>query len=150
MKNYKKFAGMILTSSILMFFFMYLNSYSWDHLFFSETRFYMTLMMASTMAVVMLAFMLHMLKDKRINIGIVAVSVVVFASSLFLVRSQSTVADVSYMKAMIPHHSIAILTSERATFKDPRVQELANEIIKAQKREIDEMKKLIKDLEGED
>lgn len=150
MKNYKKFAGMILTSSILMFFFMYLNSYSWDHLFFSETRLYMTLMMASTMAVVMLAFMLHMLKDKRINIGIVAVSVVVFASSLFLVRSQSTIADVSYMKAMIPHHSIAILTSERATFKDPRVQELANEIIKAQRREIDEMKKLIKDLEDRD
>ena len=150
MKNYKKFAGMILTSSILMFFFMYLNSYSWDHLFFSETRLYMTLMMAATMAVVMLAFMLHMLKDKRINIGIVVVSVVVFASSLFLVRSQSTIADVSYMKAMIPHHSIAILTSERATFKDPRVQELANEIIKAQRREIDEMKKLIKDLEEED
>lgn len=129
---------------------MYLNSYSWDHLFFSETRLYMTFMMAATMAVVMLAFMLHMLKNKKINIAIVAVSVVIFTGSLFLVRSQSTIADVSYMKAMIPHHSIAILTSERATFKDPRVQELANEIIKAQRREIDEMKKLIKDLEGED
>jgi catabolite regulation protein CreA len=110
----------------------------------------MTFMMAATMAVVMLAFMLHMLKNKKINIAIVAVSVVIFTGSLFLVRSQSTIADVSYMKAMIPHHSIAILTSERATFKDPRVQELANEIIKAQRREIDEMKKLIKDLEGED
>lgn len=150
MKMYKRFAGMILTSSVFMFLFMYLNTYSVDHLFFSETRFYMTLMMGATMAVIMLGFMLHMLKDRRINIGIVVASVLVFSLSLFLVRSQTTVEDVSYMRAMIPHHSIAILTSERANFEDPRVQELANEIIAAQRREIDEMKALIEELENEE
>jgi uncharacterized protein (DUF305 family) len=51
------------------------------------------------------------------------------------------------MKAMIPHHSIAILTSERAHISDPRVRALADEIISSQKREIAEMKALIADLE---
>lgn len=52
------------------------------------------------------------------------------------------------MKAMIPHHSIAILTSERAEISDPRVRQLADEIIEAQQREIAEMEALIADLEG--
>jgi len=52
------------------------------------------------------------------------------------------------MKAMIPHHSIAILTSSHARIDDPRVRELADEIIEAQVREIDEMKALIADLEA--
>ncbi len=150
MKMYKKFAGMILTSTVVMFLFTYLNSYNTDHLFFSETRLYMSLLMGATMAVIMLGFMLHMLTDRKIHIGMVIASIVVFSLSLFLVRSQTTVEDVSYMRAMIPHHSIAILTSERANFSDPRVQELANEIIAAQRREIDEMKALIEDLENEE
>ncbi|MEC8457726.1 MAG: DUF305 domain-containing protein, partial [Pseudomonadota bacterium] len=57
-----------------------------------------------------------------------------------------TVGDVAYMKAMIPHHSIAIMTSERAHIRDPRVRELADEIIEAQVREIDEMNDLVADL----
>jgi uncharacterized protein (DUF305 family) len=51
------------------------------------------------------------------------------------------------MKAMIPHHSIAILTSRRAQIHDPRVRKLADEIIEAQVREIGEMETLIADLE---
>lgn len=147
MKNYKKFAGMIATSTIVMMIFMYLNTYEVGHAYFSETRLYMTLLMGATMAIVMLSFMLHMLTNKRLNIGIVIVSIVVFSLSLFLVRSQITVDDVSYMKAMIPHHSIAILTSERANISDPRVRELADKIIEAQLREIKEMKSLIEDIE---
>ncbi|MGM0689067.1 MAG: DUF305 domain-containing protein [Bacillota bacterium] len=99
------------------------------------------------MAVIMLSFMLHMLTNKRLNMGIAIVSIVIFVLSLFLVRSQITVDDVSYMKAMIPHHSIAILTSERSNISDPRVKELAEEIIEAQRREIEEMKSLIEDIE---
>ena len=149
MKNsYGRFAAMIATSTVVMFGLMYLNTYALDHLFFSETRTYMALLMGATMAVIMLSFMLNMYENKRVNIGIFATSIAVFALSLWLVRSQATVADVSWMRAMIPHHSIAILTSERANISDPRVRELADEIIAAQRREIDEMKALIKDLEG--
>ena len=100
------------------------------------------------MAVVMLTFMLGMYQNKAVNTAIYAGSVLVFAIALWLVRSQATVQDVSWMKAMIPHHSIAILTSERAEISDPRVRELANSIIEAQRREIGEMKALIADLES--
>ena len=118
-----------------------------DHVFFSETRAYMALVMGATMAVVMLSFMWGMYKDRRVNRGIIDGGVIVFAAALWLVRSRATVDDVSYMGAMIPHHSIAILTSERARITDPRVRKLADEIIEAQRREIDEMKALIADIE---
>ena len=66
-----------------------------------------------------------------------------------MVRAQVPVGDVLYMKGMIPHHSIAILTSKRADIKDPEVRRLADGIIKAQEKEITEMKALIKRLQSE-
>jgi uncharacterized protein (DUF305 family) len=129
---------------------MYLNTYALEHVFWSETRAWMALVMGSTMAVIMLAFMLGMYKKKMLNMAIFGGSVAVFALSLWLVRSQVTVDDAEYMSAMIPHHSIAIMTSERAQISDPRVRKLADEIIEAQEREIAEMKYLIEDLEERD
>lgn len=148
MKIYARFGAMIATSTVVMFGLMYLNTYQLDHVFFSETRSYMALVMGATMAVIMLAFMLHMLSDRRLNAGILIGSGIVFAIALWLVRSQATVDDVSYMKAMIPHHSIAILTSERANITDARVRKLADQIIETQRKEIFEMKKLIDELES--
>ncbi len=148
MKKYPKFAAMIATSTVVMLGLMYLNTYQFDHVFFSQTRTYMAVVMGAAMAVIMLGFMLDMYPNRRLNIGILVGSVLVFAFALWLVRSQETVDDVSWMKAMIPHHSIAILTSERAHLSDPRVRRLADSIIEAQRREIEEMKALIKDLEN--
>ena len=147
MRQYLRFAAMIATSTIIMFGLMYLNTYEVTDVFFSETRVYMAFMMGAAMAIIMLAFMLSMHQNRRVNIGIFAGSAVVFVLALWLVRSQTTIEDVSWMKAMIPHHSIAILTSERANLSDPRVRELAGQIIESQRREIEEMKALIKDLE---
>jgi len=127
---------------------MYLNTYRLDHIYFSETRAYMALLMGASMAGIMLGFMLSMYRNRKTNISIFVGSIIIFALSLWLVRSQATIGDVAWMKAMIPHHSIAILTSERANLSDPRVKKLAQEIIAAQVREIDEMKMLIKDLEN--
>ena len=147
MKNsYWRFGAMIITSVIVMFGLMYLNTYAWEHVRWSETRFYMAFIMGAAMAVVMLSFMLNMYKDSRINFGIFIGAAVVFVLALWLVRSQSTVDDRSYMKAMIPHHSIAIMTSERAGIEDVRVRELADGIIEAQRREIKEMEWLIDDI----
>lgn len=98
------------------------------------------------MAIIMLAFMTHMYKKTKINLMIYGVSVVLFAVGLWGVRSQATVDQVDWMQAMIPHHSIAILTSSRADIEDPRVRKLADAIIGAQKREIDEMQALVKEL----
>ena len=148
MKMYTKFGLMILTSTLIMFGLMYLNTYSLDHVWFSETRAYMALIMGAAMAIVMLVFMMGMYRQKTANMLIVVSSVVVFAVSLLLVRSQQTIDDVAWMKAMIPHHSIAILTSERARIQDPRVRELADGIIETQRREIAEMEALIADLDN--
>lgn len=147
MNPYRRFAAMVAVSTVVMFWLMYLNTYQLDHVFFSQTRAWMALLMGAAMAVVMLAFMTHMLQNRRANIAITVVGAVVFALSLWLVRSQATVDQVSYMKAMIPHHSIAIMTSRRAHITDPRVRKLADGIIEAQVREIGEMKTLIDELD---
>ena len=147
MTGYLRFGLMIAVSTVVMFGLMYLNTYQIDHVFYSQTRAWMALLMGAVMAVIMLGFMWGMYKNRRVNYAIIAGSVVVFALSLWLVRSQETVSDLDYMKAMIPHHSIAILTSTNAHIKDPRVRKLADGIIEAQVREIAEMKQLIADLE---
>ena len=143
---YVKFTLMILTSTLLMYVMMYLNTYKWDHVYFSETRAYMALYMGAGMAVVMLAFMGNMYKRTKLNLVVYGVSVLAFAIGLWGVRSQATVNQVDWMQAMIPHHSIAILTSSRADIEDPRVRKLADDIISAQKREIAEMQELITEL----
>jgi hypothetical protein len=145
--SYARFAAMIVTATVVMFGLMYLNTYALDHVWFSQTRSWMAVVMGAVMAVVMLAFMLNMYKSTKANVAILVLSAVLFAGALWLVRSQATVGDVSYMKAMIPHHSIAVLTSERAHIRDPRVRKLADRIIEAQLREIAEMEQLIADLE---
>jgi len=145
--SYKRFAAMIATSTVVMYGLMYLNIWALEHVRYSQTRTWMALLMGAAMAIVMLAFMLSMYKSKRANIAIFAGAALVLAGSLWLVRSQATVGDISYMKAMIPHHSIAVLTSERAHIRDPRVRLLADRIIEAQVREIGEMESLIADLE---
>lgn len=148
MPMYVRFAAMIATSTVAMFGLMYLNAYQLDHVFFSETRTYMAFVMGATITMIMMSFMLNMYTNKKVSMGIIVGSVAVFALALYLVRSQITIEDVSYMKAMIPHHSIAILTSERANISDPRVRELADQIVKSQVEEIAEMKSLIMELES--
>jgi hypothetical protein len=145
--NYLKFFAMIGASMLLMFFLMYLNSYQiLDHFWFSETRLFMTMIMGSGMAIVMLFFMRGMYKNRGANMAIFIGAALTLLLAVWLVRSQITVTGVDYMEGMIPHHSIAILTSERAGIEDARVRELADGIIDAQRREIREMEWLIEDI----
>lgn len=145
-RDYLRFGAMILTSMVFMYAVMYVNTFQLSHVRWSEQRLFMVLLMGATMAVVMLLYMTGMYRDWRINAGILAAAVTVFALGTFLVRSETTVQDRSYMSAMIPHHSIAILTSERSGITDVRVCELAVGIIEAQRREIAEMDWLIDDI----
>lgn len=145
--SYGRFFAMIGTSTVTMFFLMYLHSYQLlDHARFSETRLFMTLIMAAAMMVIMLGFMLNMYKSKKVNTAIFLSAIALFSASLWLVRSQVTVSDVDWMEGMIPHHSIAILTSERAQIEDVRVRELADAIVRVQRKEIKEMEWLIADI----
>ena len=146
MNPYIKFSLMILTSTVVMYIMMYFNTYQLDHVYFSETSASMALYMGAGMAVIMLAFMSNMYKKTKLNLLVYGLSVVIFAVGIWGVRSQATVDQVDWMQAMIPHHSIAILTSSRADIEDPRVRKLADDIIEAQKREIGEMQALIEEL----
>lgn len=144
--DYKKFGLMIVVSFFIMYFVMFLNVFSVNHIYLSLTRLYMALLMVSLMAISMLVFMRHMYDNKKLNLIIIVVSIVVFILALVLLRTQVPIGDVQYMKAMIPHHSSAILTSSKANIQDSEVRELANQIIESQEREIEQMEKILKRL----
>ncbi|MEY8837516.1 DUF305 domain-containing protein, partial [Cribrihabitans sp. XS_ASV171] len=146
--TYTRFAAMIATSTLVMLVLMYLNTYAFEHIFYSETRVYMAILMGATMAFVMMGFMRSMYPSRMVNLAIFAGSIAVFALALWLVRSQVTVQGASFMRAMIPHHSIAVMTSKRSELEDARVEKLAGEIWRAQQKEIAEMRALIADLEA--
>ena len=148
--QYLRFALMMAVSFIVMYAVMFLNVFQWDHIYLSTTRTYMTLLMVAPMAVSMLLFMWKMYPNKKTNYSIIGASVLVFLFTLFGMRKQEPIGDVSWMKAMIPHHSSAILTSSSANIKDPEVKKLAEEIISAQEKEIAKMKAIIKRLEEQE
>lgn len=147
--NYAKFGLMMASSFVFMYLAMFFNVAQLDHVYLSPTRVFMALYMVGPMAIMMLLFMLGMYTNKKLNAIIISLALLVTGASVYLLRTQTTINDTQYMKAMIPHHSIAILVSEQATFEDPETAELAKEIIAAQKREIAQMKKIIERLESE-
>ena len=145
--NYLKFLLLLALSFMIMYEVMFLNIAQIDHLYLSTTRFYMTLLMIAPMAIVMVLFMPMMYKNRRLNLVIIVSGTAVFFLSLALLRNQVFINDTQYMKAMIPHHSSAIMVSQQADLKDPRVQELAKRIAESQKKEIAEMKEILRSLE---
>jgi hypothetical protein len=144
--SWRRFAGMIATSTVLMFFLMYQLVYSADHVMFSMNRFISSLVMACVMAMVMLGFMWSMYEGPKTRISVLTAALVLGLVLLYANRSQSLISDVSFMKSMIPHHSIAINNARKASISDPRVRKLADEIIASQVREIAEMKILVDDI----
>lgn len=148
--NYMKFGLMMIVSFVIMYAVMFLNADQFDHVYLSNTRTYMTLLMVAPMAISMMLFMWSMYENKKLNYAILTVSAVVFIATLTMLRNQTLIKDVQYMKAMIPHHSSAIMVSQKATFEDPETEQLAKDIIEAQKREIAQMKEIIYRLENGD
>jgi hypothetical protein len=145
--SWVRFAAMIATSTFIMFFLMYQLVYEADHLTFSVNRLVAALVMGAVMTAVMLGFMWSMYEGMRTKV-VVLVGAVVLGTGLLLVnRSQSLIDDTRFMRAMIPHHSIAVNNARKADIRDPRVRELADEIIASQVREIRTMKLLIEDIE---
>lgn len=143
-----RFAAMIVTSTIVMFFLMYQLVYSADHATFSLNRLLSSLIMGAVMTVVMLAFMWKMYEGQGTKITVVAVAALAALGLLLANRNQALVGDSAFMKAMIPHHSIAINNARKASLGDPRVRKLADTIITSQVREIAEMKALLRDIEA--
>lgn len=146
--SWARFAAMIATSTVVMFFLMYHLIYSLDHATFSLNRLIAALLMGAVMAVIMLAFMWSMYPGRTAKVVVLVAASVIALGLLALNRSQALIGDIAFMRAMIPHHSIAINNAEKAKLSDPRVRRLADEIISGQVREIAEMKLLIADIEA--
>jgi uncharacterized protein (DUF305 family) len=138
---------MMIISFIIMYAVMFLNVDRLAHYHTSINRIYMALLMVAPMAVVMMAMMGKMYPNKKTNTGIIVTGIVLFVVVLAVLRTQTPVSDVQYMKAMIPHHSSAILNSKKANIKDPEVRKLADQIIQSQEKEIAEMEALLERLE---
>ncbi|MBD3318524.1 DUF305 domain-containing protein [Candidatus Woesearchaeota archaeon] len=147
-RKYNRFFVMLLISFVVMYMAMFLNVVALGHVYLSLTRFYMALLMVAPMAIVMLIAMWGMYKNKKTNTIILTVAIVVFVVALVFLRTQTPIGDEQYMKAMISHHSSAILTSEEAAITDPEVRELADQIIATQKEEIAQMQEILERLES--
>ncbi len=145
--NYGKFLLMLLVSFVIMYGVMFLNVASTDHIYLNLNRLYMALLMVAPMALIMLAFMPMMYKDKKLNTLIVVASLAVIVGTFAMLRNQAAVGDKQFMESMIPHHSSAILVSSQADLKDPEVQKLAQQIIESQEKEIAQMKKILERME---
>jgi uncharacterized protein (DUF305 family) len=102
--------------------------------------------MVAPMAVVMMVMMGKMYPNKKTNRGIIITAAVVFIIVLTCLRTQTPIGDVQYMKAMIPHHSSAIMVSKHADIKDPEVLKLSQQIIQSQEKEIAEMETMFRRL----
>ena len=147
--SYGKFWMMMVISFLVMYIVMFLNMDKIDHYHTSLTRIYMALLMVTPMAVVMMLMMGRMYPNKKANTVIIIASVLLFVLVLVGLRTQTPVGDVQYMKAMIPHHSSAIMVSKRANIKDPEVKKLSEQIIASQEKEIAEMEQYIQRLTKE-
>jgi hypothetical protein len=138
---------MIATSTVIMFFLMYQLIYSFDHATFSVNRLLATFIMGAVMTAVMLGYMWTMYEGTGTKITVLVGAVIIAGALLALNRSQQLIADTEFMQAMIPHHSIAVNNARKAEIRDPRVRELADQIIESQIREIAQMKLLVEDIE---
>lgn len=147
--NYRSFLLMLLVSFIIMYSVMFLNVDKFEHIYISTTRVYMALLMVAPMAILMLLLMPGMFSNKGYNAAISISSLVVFILALTFLRNQTFVTDEAYMKAMIPHHSSAILVSKEANIKDPQLKKLSENIISSQEKEISEMKQMLKRMKNE-
>jgi len=148
-KSYQKFTLMMAVSFVIMYGVMFLNADIFGHVMLSTTRTYMTILMIAPMAVSMMLFMWGMYENKKANFIIIASALVIFVATLTMLRNQTLIADVQWMKAMIPHHSSAIMVSQKAHLQDPEAQQLALDIIEAQKKEIAQMEAMIDRLENQ-
>ena len=123
---------------------MFLNLDKLDHYHTAATRIYMGILMVAPMAVIMIGMMSKMYPNRKLNRAIMVGAIIAFTVSLAGLRTQTPIGDIQYMKAMIPHHSSAIMTSKHANIKDPEVRELADSIISSQDREIKQMETILK------
>ena len=143
MSEYRMFGLNMALSLVIMYFVMFAMIYSLGEFYNNLNMFYMALMMAAPMGILMLWIMRAMFKDARLNMMLYLAFGAVFILAYVGVRSQALVGDSQFLRSMIPHHSGAILMCEQASIRDPEIKSLCANIIISQKQEIEQMKQLL-------
>ena len=141
--HYRTLGLELIIHFVIMYLVMYTMIATLDDFYLNLNNVYMTLMMVAPMAVLMLVLMRSMYQNRRLNLIIGGVAVVIVAVAFWGMRSQAAVGDREFLRSMIPHHSGAILMCEQASISDPEIVALCGEIGKGQQREIDQMKAIL-------
>jgi uncharacterized protein (DUF305 family) len=103
-------------------------------------------LMAAAMVVIELGVMGAMYRNTKLNVVIIAASIVALAGLWVGIRQQSAVLDQQFLRSMIPHHAGAILMCEQAAIRDAEIRELCQTIIASQTDEIRRMKAKLEEL----
>src|SRR3546814_12002967 len=90
-KMYLRFAAMIVTGMVVMYWVMFVGSYEWSHIRFSQSRVFMASVMGGTMGLVMLGWMLNMYKNMKAKLEIISVSLVLMGLGHFSDHHKSNV-----------------------------------------------------------
>lgn len=142
--HYKYLAIELVIDGIIMFFVMYAMVDTTAHIHLNSNNFYMTLMMVAPMGLVMMLAMRSMFHNQKLNATLYALFIIVFSVSFYAMRTQALVGDEQFLRAMIPHHSGAILMCENASLTDPEIKALCEKIIQGQAEEIAQMEEILK------
>lgn len=128
---------------VIMYLVMYTMIRTLDHFYLNINNVWMTLMMVTPMALVMLFAMRSMFPSRNRNLILIAGAVIVFGISYYGMRAQVGVDDKQFLRSMIPHHSGAILMCQEASLRDPEIQALCREIVDSQQKEIAQMQAML-------
>jgi uncharacterized protein (DUF305 family) len=143
MHHYRSLGSMLLLSFAAMYVLMYAMTDRLADAYANVNQAYMAALMTAPMALIELGLMRSMYTDRRLNLLIVALSVLVLAGAWVSIRQQTAVADRQFLRSMIPHHSGAILMCERANISDAEIAKLCETIIAGQQQEIDQMNAIL-------
>lgn len=148
-QHYMMFALNVVLSFVIMYLGMFAMIWSTAHFFNNLNMVYMSLIMLAPMTIAMLLTMGMMLKNMKLNMILYAAFALVFVLSFWAMRAQGAVGDRQFIRAMIPHHSGAILMCNRASLRDQEIRDICfkpNGIVDSQTREIAQMKQILQRL----
>ena len=141
--HYGRLAIELTLDFVVMYLVMFTMIATLSHFRFNLNNVYMTLMMVAPMTIIMLVSMRSMFPSQRLNGLIIAGATAVFLLSFLGMRTQAGIGNSEFLRAMIPHHSGAIMMCEQASITDPEILALCQEITKSQKAEIAQMEAIL-------
>ncbi|WP_089172878.1 DUF305 domain-containing protein [Bosea sp. AS-1] len=141
--HYGRLTIELILDFIVMYLVMYTMIAALGHFHLNLNNVYMTMMMVAPMTIIMLVSMRSMFPSSRLNVIIGGAALVIFAVGFIAMRTQAGIGNAEFLRAMIPHHSGAILMCEKASITDPEIIALCQDITKSQNREIAQMEAIL-------